>query len=331
MAGFSLKPSSHHNSRSITLPVRSHPSTLKIEEQLTRFRSFETLSPSPNKTNVSTGLSSLVELYRCIEDLLNLPLTQQALRQHHQEKWVKELLEESLTYLDICSNTRDIISLLKASVCELQSALRRRRTNEELSIQSDVGAYIGSLKKLKEEGTKSLMSLKQLDNFSTSPLLNLDQHLIAVMRVLREASLTSNSVFRLLLLYLSAPVLQPKTNKWLLVSKLVHKRMHSHEAFGENSNELEQVGAALSNLLANILSRNGAEESIQSARQKLKALETSTEYFEKELELLFRHLINTRQIHEERQMLANGTIWPAGEQLADCNGSGRRRDLTTLG
>ncbi|GAB4847601.1 hypothetical protein Ancab_026663 [Ancistrocladus abbreviatus] len=43
-------------------------------------------------------------------------------------------------------------------------------------------AYICSRKKLKKEATKSLVSLKQIDNkFSNSPPLNLDQHVIAML------------------------------------------------------------------------------------------------------------------------------------------------------
>ncbi|GAB4847613.1 hypothetical protein Ancab_026674 [Ancistrocladus abbreviatus] len=175
-------------------------------------------------------------------------------------------MEELVLCLDICSATSETFLLIKA------------------------------VKKLKKEITKSLSSSKQIDaKFSTSPCLNLgDEHLVAVVRVLKEANLTGNSVFRSLLQYFSAPVWQPKTSRWLLVSRLLHQRMMGYEAQRDPLNEVEQVDAALNSSPVQKLSRNEAEEMIQCACQRLKALETCIKILEKELESLFRGLIHAR-------------------------------------
>ncbi|XP_041019726.1 uncharacterized protein LOC121261436 [Juglans microcarpa x Juglans regia] len=303
-AAFSPKPSKRYSVRSISLPARSHPSTLRVEEELNKLKSWETSSTtSSSSSKVETticlnGLSLLSELYRCIEDLLNLPLTQQALAQNQHQKFVNNSLESCLGYLDVCGNTRDAILLMQASIRELQSALRRRKVGDHLSIESIFTAYSCSRRKMKKKIANSLASnLKPLmDNqFEDSPMLALDDHLAAVVRVLRETSLTTVSIFHSLFVLLSQPVLKPKPSRWKLVSKLVQKG----EALRKEqpaTNELESTDIALGNLLL----QNSSEDmiikaqKIQSAQIRLDALDVGMEGIEQGLECLFRHLIRTR-------------------------------------
>ncbi|KAI9165873.1 hypothetical protein LWI28_022110 [Acer negundo] len=161
---FSPKSTKHYNVRCISLPAaRSYPTTLKLEQELNKLESWE-ISPSPspssssssstNAEKILSALSGLGELYKCIGDLLALPLTQQVLAQHRHENWVNQLLDGLLRYLDICGNTSDSILSMKESVRELESAFRRSKCGE-LSIQGNVTAYILSRKKM----VKNLASL----------------------------------------------------------------------------------------------------------------------------------------------------------------------------
>ena len=293
MAAFLPRADSRYHVRSSSLPTRSHPSTVKVEEQLNKLKACEA-SSSSQAEKICRGLFGLVELYRCVEELLNLPLTQQALAQYQHEKWVNELLDGSVKYLDICSKASDTVLLMKESVRELQSALRRRKGGE-FSIEGNVAGYTCCRKKMKKEVAKSLSSLKQMENKSgTSPILDLDQHLSAVVRVLREASLITTSIFQQLLLFLSAPVLKPKPTKWSLVSRLAHKGVIVCEAQGKKINELESVDIAVSNLLVQNPSKDPEAEKIQSAHKRLEALDMSIEGLENGLGCLFRRLIQTR-------------------------------------
>ncbi|KAK9265529.1 hypothetical protein L1049_001774 [Liquidambar formosana] len=293
MAGFLTKPNKRYDVRSISMPTRSHPSTLRVEEELNKLKSWEASSSSKAET-ICTRLSGLGVLYRCIEDLLKLPLTQQLLAQNQHEKWVNEFLDGLVRYLDICSKARDAVLLMKENVGELQSALRRRKGGE-LSIESTVNAYICSRKNMKKEITKSLAALKQMDNkIGASPPLNLDHHLSAVTRVLREASLITISIFQSLLLLLSVPVLNPKPTKWSLVAKLVHKGLLACESRQEDMNEVGSVDFALSSLLMQNSGKFFEAEKIQSAHERLEALNCSIDSLENGLECLFRHLIHTR-------------------------------------
>ena len=154
MPPFSQKPSTSYNIRSITLPARSHPATQKVEQELYKLRVNEASSPSSSSSKAETicnALSSLRELYGQIDHLLSLPLTRQTLAQHQQQKWVHELVDDSLRYLDVCGNTRDVVLMMKDSIRELQSAIRRRKVLGDSSIvETNVTAYISLRKKMKK-------------------------------------------------------------------------------------------------------------------------------------------------------------------------------------
>ncbi|KAA8532047.1 hypothetical protein F0562_006811 [Nyssa sinensis] len=289
MASFSPKYNTRYHVRSISLPARSHPSTIRIEEELTKLKTLEP-SSSPKAEIISTCLSGLGQVFRFIEELLNLPLTQQALAQHQNEKLVNELLERSIRYIDICSNIRDTVLVMKEGARELQSALRRRKVGDfsNESRLSSVAAYISLRKKVKKEVSKSLATLKNIDNnFGDSPMVDVDDHrLFAMVRVLTEASLITISIFQLLLVFLSVPVLKPKQTGWSLVSKLVQKGVVACEDRRSRLNELESVDIAVSSLLLHGSRRDAVSERIQTAHRMLEALDVSIEGFENGLEYI---------------------------------------------
>ncbi|WVZ23097.1 hypothetical protein V8G54_001641 [Vigna mungo] len=292
IATFSPKhSSSKYGVRSISLPTRSHPSTARSEEELSKLKSLEASSSStPKVEKICCGLSGLSELYKCIEDLLRLPLTQQALGQHQNEKWVNEMLDCPVRFLDLLSITRDAIMLMKGSVEELQSAIRRRRVGD-FDMDNHLSTYWRLRRNMRKECTKSLLLLKQMDHelSGASLPLDLNDHLSAVVRVLREASWTTSSIFQTLVVFLSSPILKLKANKWAFVSRLMQKGVFAYNNHEENINELEKV-----DLIVDNLSRDAEAEKIQSAHGRLEALVVAIEGIEYELECLFKRLIHTR-------------------------------------
>ncbi|KAH0700101.1 hypothetical protein KY284_014316 [Solanum tuberosum] len=276
MATFSSKS----NKRSISLPSRSHPATQNIEEEINKLKTWE-FSASPTAEAVYSGLIGLGEVHKCMVDLLNLPLTLQSLSQCQNKKWVDEILDKSVRFLDICSTTREIVSQFKENVKDVQSSLRRRK--EDLSINN----YTTFRKKMKKEAKSLITALKRMDHEEVVDVMEVDDQLIsAVIRVLREVATMGILVYQMLLNYLSASNSKP-ISKWSLVSRLVNKGVDQ----GNTVNEIESVDAALSSL-----SKCGPNEmeKIQFVQSKLERVEAHFECIEKGLDNIFRCLIRSR-------------------------------------
>ncbi|KAM7524008.1 hypothetical protein LguiA_013910 [Lonicera macranthoides] len=286
----SQKSNTRGQVRSVSLPTRSHPTTLRIDEELKKLDACESSSTLPTAGTVSNGLIGLENLYKCVDELLNLPSTQQVISQYKLEKWVDELMDGSVRLLDTCGNTKDLVSQMKVHLGDVRSCLRRRKG--ESSIESSITKFTSFRKKMKKDVKKLIGYLKQMDNeIVGSRILDLDQHVSAVIRVLREVSAMSIYIFQSLLAFLSVPVSKPNQTKWLLVSNLMRKGRVACEGQVDNGNELERVDAALSSLC-----KYGSSETekMQIAQKKLEVLEARVEEIESGLECIFRCLIRTR-------------------------------------
>ncbi|GFZ09425.1 hypothetical protein Acr_21g0000240 [Actinidia rufa] len=115
--------SHHYHIRSISLEARSHPITFQIEEELNKLKTLKPSSSLKAET-ILTGLFSIGELEKSIEELLSLPPLAQVQR-------VNELLEELVEYIDVCSKTRDTSLVIKEGLQGLQSPLQRRKIGND--------------------------------------------------------------------------------------------------------------------------------------------------------------------------------------------------------
>nr|GMC59826.1 uncharacterized protein LOC109167536 [Ipomoea batatas] len=208
--------------RSISFPSRSHPSIHKVEEELTKLKTLQ-VSAAPEAATMCSGLLGLEQLYKCMDDLLNLPQTLQALSQNQNKKWVDGLLEKSVRLLDICGLARDCISQLKEHLRDLQSSQRRRKGDS--SSEASITKYSSFVKKMNKDAKKAIAAMKKMDDeIDGSTPLDVHHDISAVIRALREASAVSTSIFQSVLLFLSVPVLKPKPSRWSLVSKLTREK-----------------------------------------------------------------------------------------------------------
>ncbi|CAN6541440.1 unnamed protein product [Malus baccata var. baccata] len=276
--------------RSISLPSRSHPTTIRVEEELSKLQASSSCASTSN--SICKSICGLEELYECVDDLLQMASTQRLLSQHQQQKCMDDLLDGSVKLLDICGITRDTISIIKEHVRALQSALRRRKGDS--SLEGCIANYTCFRKKMKKDAKKLITSLRRVDNkIDASQLLEQDHHLTAVIRVLREVCVENMSIFQSLLVFLAVPVSKPKVNKWSLVSKFIHKGVIACEDQNEDiiSHELDGVDAALYSLSKSSSADVGK---VQSTQKRLEALEIIIEGLENGLDSVFRRLIKTR-------------------------------------
>ncbi|KAI9180757.1 hypothetical protein LWI28_007863 [Acer negundo] len=260
------------HTRSNSFPSKSHPVASNFDEHLRKLRS--------SSSSIFCKLNGLQDLHDCVDKVLRLPLTQQALGQEQQKKCIDELLiNGSLRLLDMSSIAKDALLQTKECVQGHLSALRRRRGDE---ISSEVKKYLTSRKAVKKTIKKALRSLKGC----SSPCTNEEQHETIVM--LREVEAVTFAVFESLLSLISGPKAQSKLSGWSLVSKLVQpKRVACDDDQEEESdvNDFEKVDVTLSSKFDN---------NTIHVQNQLKELESSIQDLEQGLECLSRLLIKNR-------------------------------------
>lgn len=279
--------------RSISLPTRVHPSSQRVEALLNHLKPHN-LPHSVSRTTcfeaetIQNDLVVLAELYNCMEELFHSPQTQQALLHYQKGKLVEEALSGSVTLLDACSTSRDLLLALKEHVQTLQSAMRRRRGDS--SIETSICEYDGFRKKAKKEIAKQLGAMKRMENkvncFSITGQAQ-DQHLIFLSRVLREASTITISIFRSLLLFLSMPGLRTKGSS--MISKLKPMKLFSSEKEQKNTNVVD-----LSSLLGRGKHSDDAKVEVQSALRVLETLNVSIDGLDGGLDCIFRRIVQNR-------------------------------------
>ncbi|CAI0469110.1 unnamed protein product [Linum tenue] len=250
------------HARSNSLPARSHPLISEIDEQICRLRQSQAASTSSSSSSSSIGrnLNSLQVVYDCVDQLFQLPTTQQALI--NDQKCFNELLDGSLRLLDLCNTAKDALSAMKESVVELQSAIRRRQGG----LEGETRRYLKS----KKTAIKAIQKvLKGMENNKSTSSNNVE-----TVSMLKEAESSVAEVLECLLSFISQTSSKPSS--WSFF-----KRVAAAEASSEN--EFAEVDASLK--------INKSSEEIQL---HLKNLQPCIQDLEEGVENLFRRLIKTR-------------------------------------
>ena len=203
----------HQPVRSVSLPSRIHPLSIKLRSALNRLsiwkRSSSSISVSASfgSETLLVGLVNLTELYGCVHELLESPYVRHTLRHHQKGKLLDDSLNGSVVLLDVCEAAREVIVTMREHMMNLKSALRRKG-----SVEKEVRAYVNVRKKAKKEISKHLNGLKKMETRDIST--NIDQDpAVASTSVLRETIEISVSILRHLLLFLSTTPPPPPARK----------------------------------------------------------------------------------------------------------------------
>ncbi|XP_071739143.1 uncharacterized protein [Rutidosis leptorrhynchoides] len=277
--------------KSISLPSRSHPTTLRIEQQLNTTKTAASVAAAkPTAETICNGLLELVEVYKCMDTLLNSSSTKLLISRQQNKKWVENLIDETVNFLDVCGSTKDMVTQIKEHIVDLQCALRRRKGDS--NVENSIMKYNCFRKKIKKDIKLLAGNLKKVDNVITVVDSDIDHQLAAVIKSVIEVSEITVSVFESLLMFMSLPI--SRANKWaLVVSKLMHKGMVTCEHQQEQMNEFESVEDALKSLYK-CESYADEFEKMQVTKSRLEKLETRIDCVETKLECMFRQLIGTR-------------------------------------
>lgn len=231
--------------RSNSLPSESHPVVNAVEDHLRRLKSSEEVTTSA--TSVSAILAILGVVHESINNLIQMPSIQQSLTRGDNDKWTNQLLEESLGLVDLCGFTKDVLSLTKESVQELQSSIRRSRC--ETASTADISTYMTSRKKINKTVSKYIKNFKCFKK-NSAPFMGEDSDLKAAAEVLKEAATYDLSALKSVLVLLSEENQSAKKRSWSLLSM-----------FTQTSQDEQDVLKQLKSL----------EEAIQTLNEELEA------------------------------------------------------------
>uniref|UniRef100_A0A2C9UWU6 Uncharacterized protein n=2 Tax=Manihot esculenta TaxID=3983 RepID=A0A2C9UWU6_MANES len=247
--------------RSISLPSRSHPLIVNIEEQLYKLKASKSSS-------MSCKLNGLKNLFECIDDLLQMPMAQQSLTRERQNLCVESTLNGSMELLDLCDSTRDLFSQMKECVQELELSLRRRKG--------------------KDSGIA--LKLRRKERNSTTEAMENNAKLTNMISILTRAQEISLGEFKSILSFISQPKEKSKPSGWSIISKALLSRRVSYEVETE-VNDVEKLDAELLILKS---SKDISISQLQSLLKGLEALGSSIQESEEELECIYRQLVKTR-------------------------------------
>ena len=274
MDSFSVNSKKSFHVRSNSLPSKPHPVVDEVSEHLCRLKASEEATSS--SSSLCQKLDGLQDLHDCIDKLLLLPLTHQALIDN---KSVDDLLEGSLKILDVCALAKDVLSQMKESAHKLESALRRRKDG-----MVDIQKYLNSRKMMKKAIHKALKGMEKASSQKSDESSE-------IVRLLKEAETVTCNSIESLLSFVAGPKLPSKMSKWSLVSMLKQPKRVACKDDSTDGNEVEMVDAALNSITNHKSDFLAQGEDVQNSLRKL---ELCIHDIEEDLESLHRHLIKNR-------------------------------------
>ncbi|CAN1770844.1 hypothetical protein LINPERHAP1_LOCUS11719 [Linum perenne] len=274
------------HARSNSFPSRAHPIVSEFDEQLCRLRQSQAASTS-SSSSISHKLSGLQDVYDCVDKLIQLPSTQQAMIHDQNELLDNELLDGSLRMLDMCNTAKDALSQMKESVAELQSAIRRRQSD----LVAETKRYLNSRKTVKKAIQKALKGMETNKSTSSNNMKSTSSNSVEAISMLREAESIVVEVLESLMSFITQST--SKSSSWSLVSKLIASKKNEVSANTNEFAEKNEVSAS-TNEFAEVDACLKTSKSSEEIQAHLKNLQPCIQDLEEGVESLFRCLIKTR-------------------------------------
>ncbi|KAF5790966.1 hypothetical protein HanRHA438_Chr09g0400811 [Helianthus annuus] len=273
--------------RSISLPTTSHSSTYNIKKELNDIKTCAMYSSSckPSIETLYDGLLKLSRLYECLHEFINVVCST-----HDDEKWVEELRDGLVGFLDVCDIMRDIMSRYKEHARDLQCALRRRKGDS--SIEISIARYKCFRKMIKKDVKRLIASLKRSTVAKSQDRRHHHHHPHheVVIKMVMEVTV---SVFESLLMHFVMPNSEtPKASRWsLVVSKLIQRtRVACEEHHDQHTKDIESLDVVLHGQCI----KDDRFSSWQNDAYLWDVMEAQIDRIDGGLEYMFRSMIKTR-------------------------------------